>query len=244
MRRRQLEAGPAEDDVGSDGDPEGGGLGRLAPRLAGGAVGVHHLAARTCRARRCAPSASRRRRRAPSAPDCRGRRASARPGSSRSTGRSRPRRRWPPRPADGRATGHRRRPEGTAAGSSPGPGCRFPISSVAATSSAAGTPSNASLVHDATPSSAANRSADRSASSRVCTCTPPLCTMARRKRPLAAGVPSSVATLNPPADSPKIVTLPGSPPKTAMLSRTQRKAASWSCRPQFPTSASGSARSR
>jgi hypothetical protein len=31
--------------------------------------------------------------------------------------------------------------------------------------------------------------------------------------PAAAGVPSSVATLMPPADSPKIVTRPGSPPK-------------------------------
>ena len=38
--------------------------------------------------------------------------------------------------------------------------------------------------------------------------------------PAAAGVPSSVPTLMPPADSPKIVTLPGSPPKAAMLSRT------------------------
>ena len=46
----------------------------------------------------------------------------------------------------------------------PGSGRRLPNSSVAATSSAAGTPSSDSLVHDATPSTAASRSADRSAS--------------------------------------------------------------------------------
>ena len=43
MRRRQLEARPAEDDVGPDGDPHGVGLDRLATRLPGGSVGVDHL---------------------------------------------------------------------------------------------------------------------------------------------------------------------------------------------------------
>ena len=43
-------------------------------------------------------------------------------------------------------------------------------------------------------------------------------------RPLAAGTASSVATACAPALSPKIVTLSGSPPNTAMLSRTQRSA--------------------
>ena len=38
----------------------------------------------------------------------------------------------------------------------------------------------------------------------------------------------------PPADSPKTVTLPGSPPKSAMWSRTQWRAATWSARPQLP----------
>ena len=41
------------------------------------------------------------------------------------------------------------------------------------------------------------------------------------KSPLAAGTASSVATACAPALSPKIVTLSGSPPNTAMLSRTQ-----------------------
>ena len=40
-----------------------------------------------------------------------------------------------------------------------------------------------------------------------------------------AGVASSVPTLMPPADSPKIVTFPGSPPNAAMLSRTHSSAA-------------------
>ena len=44
------------------------------------------------------------------------------------------------------------------------------------------------------------------------------------KSPLAAGTASSVATACAPALSPKIVTLSGSPPNTAMLSRTQRSA--------------------
>src|SRR5262249_12435920 len=39
---------------------------------------------------------------------------------------------------------------------------------------------------------------------------PPLCAMARWKRPCAAGVRRSVKTFCPPADSPKIVTLSGS----------------------------------
>src|SRR5260221_12031163 len=38
--------------------------------------------------------------------------------------------------------------------------------------------------------------------------------MARRKRPAARGIAMSVATLMAPADSPKIVTLCGSPPKS------------------------------
>src|SRR5438270_74523 len=44
--------------------------------------------------------------------------------------------------------------------------------------------------------------------------------MALTNRPLAAGRPRRVPTLMAPADSPKAVTFPGSPPKPAMLSRT------------------------
>jgi hypothetical protein len=46
----------------------------------------------------------------------------------------------------------------------------------------------------------------------------------RAKSPFALGVPMSVPTLMPPADSPKIVTLLGSPPNAAMLSRTHSSA--------------------
>ena len=49
----------------------------------------------------------------------------------------------------------------------------------------------------------------------------PLCAIARWKSPRAAGTVSRHPTLWPPADSPKIVTLAGSPPKAAMWSRTQ-----------------------
>ena len=69
----------------------------------------------------------------------------------------------------------------------------------------------------------------------------PLWVMARRKRPSARGTARSVPTLIAPADSPKIVTLSGSPPKAAMLSRTHSSAAIWSRRPRF---ASPSARNR
>ena len=94
---------------------------------------------------------------------------------------------------------------------------------MAATSSSAGTRNNDARSHEASPRTATSRSAERSASATVCTCTPPLCTTARRKSPDALGVPNSVETLKPPADSPKTVTLCGSPPNAAMLSCTQRQ---------------------
>ena len=47
-------------------------------------------------------------------------------------------------------------------------------------------------------------------------------------------VPSSVPTLPPPADSPKIVTWSGSPPNAAMQSRTHSSAATWSRMPALP----------
>lgn len=42
------------------------------------------------------------------------------------------------------------------------------------------------------------------------------------------GTLTRIETLIPPADSPKMVTEPGSPPKLAMFSWTQRSAATWS----------------
>jgi hypothetical protein len=62
----------------------------------------------------------------------------------------------------------------------------------------------------------------------------PLWTMARSNVPRAAGSASRVDTLMAPADSPNTVTLPGSPPNAAMLSCTQRSAATWSSRPLTP----------
>jgi hypothetical protein len=51
------------------------------------------------------------------------------------------------------------------------------------------------------------------------------------KRPAAVGETAAAQTLAPPADWPKSVTFPGSPPKRAMLRFTQRSAACWSCNP-------------
>ena len=59
----------------------------------------------------------------------------------------------------------------------------------------------------------------------------PLSPMALCTSPLASGETTSALTANEPADSPKIVTLPGSPPKAAMLSCTHWSAATWSSRP-------------
>ncbi len=59
----------------------------------------------------------------------------------------------------------------------------------------------------------------------------PLCTMARWNNPFAEGIASSVLTFPPPPDWPKIVTLFGSPPKFAMLSRTHSSAATASSIP-------------
>ena len=66
--------------------------------------------------------------------------------------------------------------------------------------------------------------------SAVATLIPPgLLATARRYNPSAAGVAMIPSTDPAPADSPMIVTLPGSPPKSAMLSRIERcsSAVSW-----------------
>src|SRR5579862_8200475 len=59
----------------------------------------------------------------------------------------------------------------------------------------------------------------------------PLSTIARSNNPLACGDATCDSVDRPPADSPKMVTLSGLPPKRAMLRCTQRKAACWSMRP-------------
>jgi hypothetical protein len=59
----------------------------------------------------------------------------------------------------------------------------------------------------------------------------PLSPMALAKRPLATGEAMSALTDWEPADWPKMVMLAGSPPKAAMLRRTQAMAAAWSMRP-------------
>ena len=58
--------------------------------------------------------------------------------------------------------------------------------------------------------------------------------IARWNSPLADGIASSVATFRPPPDWPKIITVFGSPPNSAMLSRTQRSAATMSSMPTSP----------
>lgn len=45
---------------------------------------------------------------------------------------------------------------------------------------------------------------------------------------------TSMDALMPPADSPAMVTVCGSPPNTSMFSRTHLRAASWSKKPQLP----------
>ena len=62
----------------------------------------------------------------------------------------------------------------------------------------------------------------------------PLRTTALWKRPFAEGIAVRVHTLAPPPDCPMIVTLPGSPPNAAMLSRTHSRAATMSSMPTLP----------
>jgi len=59
----------------------------------------------------------------------------------------------------------------------------------------------------------------------------PLVLIALWNSPAAVGEAIWWQTLDPPADSPKMVTLCGSPPNALMFSCTQRSAACWSCRP-------------
>jgi hypothetical protein len=59
------------------------------------------------------------------------------------------------------------------------------------------------------------------------------CAMARLNRPFASSMASSAAITPAPADSPKTVTLSGSPPNRATLSLTQRSAATASSRPRL-----------
>ena len=63
---------------------------------------------------------------------------------------------------------------------------------------------------------------------------PPLTGIARWKRPRAGAKASSAQTLAAPADSPMMVTLPGSPPNAEMLSRIHFSASTWSSNPSFP----------
>ena len=61
----------------------------------------------------------------------------------------------------------------------------------------------------------------------------PLSATALWKSPFADGIAINVVTLPPPPDWPKIVTLPESPPKPAMLSRTHSSDATRSSTPTF-----------
>ncbi len=88
------------------------------------------------------------------------------------------------------------------------------------------------------PSRASTPSAARVAVSRVRRVRiEPLWMMALCTRPSTAGMARSCDTSEPPDDQPNTVTLPGSPPKAAMLSRTHRRAAMMSSTPELPLSA-------
>ena len=210
-------------------------------------VGVHHLGRRTCRARRWPPIASRRRRRAPSARDCRGRRASARPGWCRSTGRLPSAE--PLATAASGCSGNNDAVDDREERQRDHPGIGAAPAHLLGGGDELGRPGPApatSLVHEATPQHG-RQPLGRIAPPprRVCTCTPPLCTMARRKSPSAAGVPSSVGDAEPPgrlAEDRHVA--PGRRRRPRCCRAPSASAASWSCRPQFPTSPSGSARSR
>lgn len=78
---------------------------------------------------------------------------------------------------------------------------------------------------------AAIRRTTRRTLSRSVTSGGPLCSAARRNSPSARGLASSAPILMAPADSPKTVTRSGSPPNSAIESRTHSSAASWSRRP-------------
>ena len=58
--------------------------------------------------------------------------------------------------------------------------------------------------------------------------------IARLNSPFATGDPTSPPTIAAPADSPKMVTLPGLPPKAAMFRCTQRSTAIESAGAWFP----------
>ena len=60
---------------------------------------------------------------------------------------------------------------------------------------------------------------------------PPLSLIARSKSPRLPGDTTWKQTSKEPADSPKMVTLSGSPPNAEMLARTHSSAARWSRRP-------------
>ena len=103
----------------------------------------------------------------------------------------------------------------------------------AATNRAGSTDRNASA-EAGTPSSAATSSAIRWAPpTEGQAMRDPLMQTADRKSPSAAGHVNRAAQAIPPADCPAIVTLAGSPPKAAMFSCTQRRAASQSSKPRF-----------
>ena len=61
----------------------------------------------------------------------------------------------------------------------------------------------------------------------------PLCAIALLNNPAVRGEDSNSVTLMAPADSPKMVTLPGSPPNASMLRCTHSSAATWSSRPRL-----------
>ena len=85
------------------------------------------------------------------------------------------------------------------------------------------------------PSLLSSASADFALASRVASrSADPLCTPALWNNPFADGIASNVVVLAPPPDCPKIITLLGSPPKFAMLSRTHSSDATMSIAPALP----------
>ena len=138
----------------------------------------------------------------------------------RRDGPAAPCRRSPVRNCSGRAA------HGAAAAGSSAPGA------MASSRRATGSACRASSCLGPSSSCFSTASARRVVRSRSAKRTPaPLWMIALWNSPLAAGIASRALTFPPPPDWPKMVTLPGSPPKRAACSRTHSSAATRSRTP-------------
>ncbi len=213
-----MQAGPAEDDVGARGHPEIARFDRLSPAAPGGAVVVEQLVGRHVGygIDEPAPHAIRVERREGGIAQTEQRELVAvRSDEQVDTGRRTVCHRGQRMPGQ---SGARRRPEGGARAASPGQAAggrapRWPR------------PTRMPVPLGGVRGWGGRRPGPRPAAPPFAPPPPPCGPTGRRSArwpgetgPEAAGIPSRAETLKPPADSPKTVTLWGSPPKAAMWS--------------------------